>query len=180
VSILRKTLPYTDIFIPSLEEAMFMLRRSDFDHWQGDVLHRQISKRYVLDLTGQLLAMGAAVAGVKLGAYGIFVHTADQERLQALTRLGVDVTQWANAVVYHPAFEVEVAGTTGAGDAAYAGFLTSMIRGGSPADAARWACAAGACNVEVVDAISGVRSWDETLQRINSGWNESQLRLQDG
>lgn len=175
-SILARTLPYTDIFIPSLEEAVFMLRRSDFDRWHDDYLHQHISRRYVRDLTNELIALGTGIAGVKLGAYGIYVHTADQERL---ARIGVDVNRWANAEVYQPVYEVEVAGTTGAGDAAYAGFLTAMIRGGSPADAARWACAAGACNVEAVDATSGVQSWDDTLRRINSGWKQSALRLSD-
>lgn len=121
--------------------------------------------------------MGVAVAGVKLGALGLFVQTADEGRLGALASMGIDPQRWANAIVYQPAFAVNVAGTTGAGDAAYAGFLASMIRGGSPQDAARWACAVGACNVEAADATSGVHDWHNTEQRINSGWqHEQQLR----
>lgn len=174
--ILAKTLPNTDIFIPSLEEALFMLRRADYTAWQQD-MHQRISHSYLKGLTDELIRMGVAVAGVKLGALGLFVQTADEGRLGALASMGIDPQRWANAIVYQPAFAVNVAGTTGAGDAAYAGFLASMIRGGSPQDAARWACAVGACNVEAADATSGVHDWHNTEQRINSGWqHEQQLR----
>jgi sugar/nucleoside kinase (ribokinase family) len=174
--ILEKVLPYTDIFIPSLEEAMYMLRRSDYERWDGQP-HQHISKQYVARVTSQLIEMGVAVAGVKLGPLGIFIQTADQQRLQPLTQIGIDLDRWSNASVYHPAYEVEVAGTVGAGDAAYAGFLASMIRGGTPDDAARWACAVGASNVEQADSTSGVQSWDDTLQRLNSGWQQKALQL---
>ena len=41
----------------------------------------------------------------------------------------------------------------------------------------RWANAVGASNVEKVDAISGVRNWAETQERLVSGWAERQLSL---
>jgi len=31
-------------------------------------------------------------------------------------------------------------------------------------------CATGACNVEASDAISGLKTWDETWARIARGW----------
>jgi sugar/nucleoside kinase (ribokinase family) len=72
--------------------------------------------------------------------------------------------------VYQPAFAVEVAGTTGAGDAAYAAFLAALVRGHGPTAALRWACAVGSSNVEAIDATSGVQSWDDTQARLDAGW----------
>jgi len=39
------------------------------------------------------------------------------------------------------------------------------------------ACAVGACNVEAAGAVSGVRSWDETVQRVQAGWARQPLVL---
>ena len=33
----------------------------------------------------------------------------------------------------------------------------------------------GACNVEAADALSGVRSWEDTQARIQAGWQRSPL-----
>jgi len=63
-----------------------------------------------------------------------------------------------------------VIGTTGAGDATIAGFLAALLRDLPPDEAMNAALAVGACNVEAADALSGIRSWCETLQRINAGW----------
>ena len=58
-----------------------------------------------------------------------------------------------------------------------AGLLAALLRGLDPPDAARWACAVGACNVEAADATSGVRTWEETQARMDAGWPHHDLRL---
>jgi hypothetical protein len=35
----------------------------------------------------------------------------------------------------------------------------------------------GACNVEAPDALSGVRTWEATQERIAAGWERHPLRL---
>jgi sugar/nucleoside kinase (ribokinase family) len=113
--------------------------------------------------------MGYLIVGVKLGEKGLYLHTADAGYAR-LQRVPVTTKPWAGFEGWHPAFQVKVAGTIGAGDAAYAGFLVSMLHGLDPQEAMRRACAIGACNVEAVDAIGGVRSWEETESRLQSGW----------
>src|SRR5690606_10240933 len=175
--ILGRTLPYTDIFIPSVEEILFMLRREDYDRWNGAVLEH-VTRSYLIDLMDEMLDLGAAVAGVKLGEFGMFIKTATIERFKSLASVGIDPDQWSDVIAYHPAFAVNVAGTTGAGDAAYAGFLMAMLRGLPPSQSLRWACAVGACCVEAVDAISGVQSWDAIQARLESGWKVLEKRLE--
>ncbi|MCC6804265.1 MAG: carbohydrate kinase family protein [Anaerolineae bacterium] len=175
-ALLRRTLPHVDIFIPSLEEIVFMLRRSDFDRWGTDITNH-VTQTYLESLTGELLSMGSCIAGIKLGAYGIYVRTGGVENFRRLARLAIDPGEWADRNTWHPAFEVDVAGTTGAGDSAYAGFLTAMLKGLPVESAARWACAAGACNVEAVDSTSGVQPWDATRRRLDAGWQVRPLRI---
>ena len=66
-------------------------------------------------------------------------------------------------------------GTTGSGDATIAGFLSALLRDLSPEEAVTAAVAVGACNVEAADALSGLRTWDATWQRVRSGWARHDL-----
>lgn len=72
----------------------------------------------------------------------------------------------------HPCFCVDVAGTTGSGDATVAGFLMGVARGFNLDECLEAACAVGACSVEAVDSISGIQSWPATKARIESGWEK--------
>ncbi|MBK8033317.1 MAG: carbohydrate kinase family protein [Chloroflexi bacterium] len=157
--ILANVLPYVDIFLPSIEEIIFMLRRADYDRWQGRAFPN-VTQAYLSDLGDELLSMGVKIAGFKLGEYGFYLKTAPQVETfaQFERRLGLDPLVWAGLELYQPAFDVTVVGATGAGDCAYAGFLTSLLHQASPQAAIRFACAVGACNVESPDATSGVRS----------------------
>jgi sugar/nucleoside kinase (ribokinase family) len=175
-AILGATLPYVDVFIPSLEEILFMLRRTDFDRWSPDAADH-VDRAYLSALADELLAHGPAIVGFKLGEMGMYVKTAPANRFEALTRLRLDAAAWGAVELWSPAFQVDVVGTTGAGDSAYAGFLTALIHELPPQDALRWACAVGACNVEAADSNSGVRSWEATGRRMEAGWLSSPVTL---
>ncbi len=169
-AILRRCLPQVDIFVPSIEEIMFMLRRDDLERW-GSELFDRLNAEYLAGLAEELLALGVGIAGFKLGERGLYLQAAaNADRLAFLTDLGGSPLAWTGAAVWQPAFQVEVAGTTGAGDAAYAGLLAAMIRGFGPRECARRACAVAACNIEAADATSGVRAWAETDARLAAGW----------
>lgn len=169
ISIFRRTLPYVDIFIPSIEETLFCLHPETYHAWRGKI-YEHLTVDYLSALADELLAMGCAITGFKLSEMGMFLKTANSERIQQITGLALDPTVWGTVQLWHPAFKVEVAGTTGAGDSAYAGFLTSLLKGLDPAEALEMACAVGACNVEAPDASSGIRSWEATRARIAAGW----------
>ena len=169
-AILARCLPYVDIFVPSIEEIMFMLRRADHDRWQGQIIAR-MSADYLDSLAQELLEMGVGVAGFKLGERGLYLQASpDPARLQCLASVGQAPADWVGKRVWRPAFQVQVAGTTGAGDAAYAGLIAALMRGLDFQECAAWACAAAACNIEAADATSGLRAWQETAARLASGW----------
>ena len=169
-AILERCLPLIDIFAPSIEEIMFMLRRGDLQRWGGR-LFESLHVDYLADLADELIALGAGIAGFKLGERGLFLRCSrEAARLACLARIGQAPEIWAGAQTWHPAFQVDAAGTTGAGDAAYAGLLASLLRGMEPAACARMACAVAACNIEAADATTGVRSWEATQARLAAGW----------
>lgn len=169
--ILRKTLPWVDVFTPSIEELAFMLRRKTLD-----ALVAKADGRDLIDLMdGELLCelgercveMGAAIVLIKCGRQGLYVRTAGGGRLEQMGRAGVDAAAWANRELFEPGYVVEkVVTATGAGDCAIAGFLASLLRGCTLEGSLRHACALGAQNVTTADAVSGVRTWAETLRQV--------------
>lgn len=166
VAILRRTLPCVDVFLPSDDELRFALDRPRFDA-DGEVPVSEVRA-----LGQRVLALGAKVVGIKCGARGLYVRTADAERLAAMGRAApADPSAWAERELWSPCFVPrELVGTTGAGDATIAGFLAALLRGLSLEEAVTFACAVGACNVEAADAVSGLRSWGATWKRLSSGW----------
>jgi sugar/nucleoside kinase (ribokinase family) len=165
-----------DIFLPSIEEMLVYLRRSDYAAWGGRAFEH-ITREYLREFADVLIEMGSAIVGFKLGEMGLYLRTAGKDRLSQMRRLPLKLEEWADGEWYMPAFEVEVVGTTGAGDSAYAAFLMALLRGMSPSEALRWACAVGACNVEAMDATSGVRSFEATRQRLAHDWPTGSVRL---
>ena len=73
-------------------------------------------------------------------------------------------------MIWHPCYGVEVSGTTGAGDAAIAGFILGTLHGFDPVQTVQAAVATGACCCEAADAVGGVKPWDEIQVRIAGGW----------
>ncbi len=161
-AILREVLPYVDLFVPSLNEILYMLwRKTDTPPSAG----------LLAEVSEQLLEMGAKMVLLKLGSRGLYLRTASESILRGLGLAAPDkLNAWADFEAWLPCFKVEVIGTTGSGDVTIAGFLAALLRSLPPAEALTAALAVGACCVEAADALSGIRSWEATWQRIRSGW----------
>ena len=180
-NLLALVMPYVDFFLPSLDEALFMLDRVRFEETVSRAGDRNLAVaagiNMLADLAEQLIAMGAAVVGLKLGDQGFYLRTTgDAARLAQVGDLALGAS-WRNCELLAPAFRVDVVGTTGAGDCAIAGFFAALLHGRDPADSLIGAVAAGACNVEVADAISGIPTWSGLLARIEQGWDRRALDL---
>jgi sugar/nucleoside kinase (ribokinase family) len=184
VLILRAVMPNVDVFLPSIEEILFMLRRETYEELvrsaAADTFLDLITPELVSDVAGELLSMGGKAVGFKLGDRGLYVRTAGQAAIEELgTARPSDTSGWANRELWAPCFQVDVVGTTGAGDTAIAGFLAGLLRDLSLDEAVTAAVAVGACNVETADAVSGVRPWDEVWQRVRDGWTRHTLTLEE-
>jgi sugar/nucleoside kinase (ribokinase family) len=166
---LKNVLPHVDLFLPSIEETVQMLKpaRAAID---GPLLR---------SLADRLIGYGAAAVGLKLGDRGFYLRTTvDSARLAGPARiipLRRDI--WLDRELLAPCYRVRVAGTTGAGDCAIAGFLAGLLRGLGPEDVLRCASGAGACCAEKADAVSGIPSWAGLRKRIRSGWPQRAVSL---
>ncbi|GAB4447698.1 MAG: sugar kinase [Anaerolineae bacterium] len=170
-AVLERTLPYVNIFVPSVEELLFMLARARFDELeaQGGVL-AGLTPADLERLVDAVWAMGSPIVMLKLGDRGAYLRTPG-----ALHDFGraapPDLDAWRSRELWAPCFVPQkLVGTTGAGDATIAGFLTAVLRGMGPEDALTMATAVGVCNVEAANALDGVRTWEATLARVQAGW----------
>jgi|GEM_PF-12636 len=174
-AVLRATLPAVDIFLPSLDELLFMLEPDTFERWQATTGVRAMlleNPSLLTRLSDQLMEMGAKIILIKLGDCGAYLRTADAERLANLGRAApAALLPWSNRELWAPCFRVKVIGTTGSGDSTIAGFLSALLRGLTPEQTLTSAVAVGACNVEAADALSGVPAWDDVQERIAAGWD---------
>lgn len=185
-AILQRVLPSVDVFLPSFEEILYMLRPE---------LYRELSERHGTSellpfadvdmlgaLSAELLDMGVAVTAIKLGEYGLYVRaSASLQRLRSMGRsapLEEELESWRDKELFAPCYKVDVSGTTGAGDCTIAGFLSGLARGLSIEDTLLTAVGVGACNVERPDAVSGIPGWDVVQRRITLGWEQREVVMQ--
>ncbi|MFN2302628.1 MAG: carbohydrate kinase family protein, partial [Anaerolineales bacterium] len=179
--VLANSLPYVDLFLPSVEELTYLLQPETFNAMNENPhisFMEAISPELLTALSQRVLAYGVKAVMIKLGHRGIYLRTASAEVWDKGGRaLEGMSTSWFNRELWVPAFEVDVRGSTGAGDAAVAGFLASLLKGKDPETALILAAAAGACSVEQPDAISGLSIGDTVLARIKGGWSTQPLDL---
>jgi sugar/nucleoside kinase (ribokinase family) len=180
MAFLQQVLPQVDLFLPSAEELLYMLDRPRFETLRAGGAHVALGMdgNLLARLAEQCLAWGAAVVGLKLGNQGLYLRTtAEPQRLDQGGK-GLPVQQdWIGRELLAPCFQARVVGTTGAGDATIAGFLTSLLNNAEPAQAMRGAVAVGACSVEAVDASSAVPPWKTVQQRLADGWRHRAVSL---
>jgi len=177
--ILSKLLPYVDIYIPSVEETMFMISRKDFDdlntNANGNDLLLNLDINKLQEMGDKLIKMGAKVAVIKCGVRGYYIRTNDLEGMGKAKP--ADMENWKNRELFEESFHVEkVAAATGSGDSSIAGFLTAFLKGETIEDSIRIACAVGGQNVQTYDALSGIKTWQETLDMI-PGWDKNKLSV---
>ena len=178
--VISTTLPCVDIYLPSLEETLVMLgpdKYQAFVEKPGGLTVSAVAE-LLPGIATELLSMGPAIIGLKLGRMGLYLRTGTVKRLLSMGRARPSMIEsWAERELWSPCFKADVVGTTGAGDAAIAGFFAALLRGQSPKDCMTMACAVGACNVEAADALSGLLSWEQTQARLQAGWARSELPL---
>jgi sugar/nucleoside kinase (ribokinase family) len=166
-ALLARVLPRVDLFVPSIEELLFMLDPPGFTRLAGsgggDQIIRRVTFPELARLSERAHEAGVSAVLIKLGDRGAYLHTGPR---------GLPgVPGWTHRELYTPVFSVpKIAGTAGSGDATIAGFLASVARGLGAEEALTLAVAVGGCCVEAPDATSGVRTWEETLGRVKAGW----------
>lgn len=167
-AILENTLPYVDIFIPSVEETLFMLYPDKYDAFarehEGEKDPLDTLDLDILPMLGdRLMELGAKIAVIKCGVRGYYIRTA--ENLAGFGRIApADTENWQGREIMCESYHIDnIVSATGSGDSSIAGFLSAFMNGESITECMEIACTTGAENLTAQDALSGIRSMEETL-----------------
>lgn len=169
----KNVLPLVDIFMPSIDELLYMLRPEKF--YKISEKKERFYMVLLNQLAGQLIDYGTKVVAIKLGDQGLYLRT-HQTQKSNLSSI-INHQDWDYRQLLSPCFATEVKGTTGSGDATIAGFLAQLLEGGEPEKCITLATAVGACCVEAIDATDGIRPLPEIIKRVTSGWERLSLSI---
>ena len=144
-AILEETLPYVDIFLPNVEEALFFLERERFLRQQGEGILNRLEGSDLSSLSDKFLRYGAKVVGIKCGSRGFYLRTAGGDKLASLDFIHPGISEnWTGRELWEPTYHVaRIASAVGSGDSTVAGFLAAYLRGERVESALEYACAVG-------------------------------------
>jgi len=152
---LTAVLPHVDLFLPSFDEILLMLDRSLFEELShaatGENLAALVDLLLLERLADELIELGAPIVVIKLGDHGLYLQTSERTSQLLSVRAAwqdFDWGAWEDLRALCPCFDVDVVGTTGAGDCAITGLLMALLRGCNPEQALRSATAVGVLCVQ--------------------------------
>jgi sugar/nucleoside kinase (ribokinase family) len=125
--------------------------------------------------------MGAAIALIKCGHRGLYVRTADKDRLEKMGAAKCsDLENWAHRELWFPVYQEErFVGALGSGDSAIAGFLSAFVWHHTIESCLRYANAAGSMNVTVSDGLTWNKGFDDLTRRIKAGWKTKEMHIEE-
>jgi len=145
-----------------------MLHREEFlemkrAHKDAELVDAISPGRYG-EIAEECLSFGAKMVTLKAAHRGFYFRTGPKESFEEMgaARPG-DPENWGSRELWAEAFVVDkMASATGSGDSAIAGLLTGFLRGLSIERSLRCATVVGLQNLRALDAVSGIRPWEET------------------
>lgn len=182
-ALLRRVLPFVDIFAPSIEEILFMVWREEFERLSHGATESDplagLDPEILPELGGRLLDYGAKIVILKCGTQGLYIRTQSKEVIARMGRAAPrNVENWGSREFVEGIYQVSrVVSATGAGDCSIAGFLAGLLNGRTIENSMRLAAAAGALCVQAYDACSGMKSIGEMETLIEMGWKKDPRSL---
>jgi sugar/nucleoside kinase (ribokinase family) len=105
--ILKRVLPKVDLFFPSIDELLYMLRPEFFEEVTSP---RDLDPALILELLDSCISKGAGIVAVKLGEDGLLVRVTDS--IEQLRKGGRAIPECmyedTGALLYAPCFKVKV------------------------------------------------------------------------
>lgn len=169
---LRNVLPFVDFFLPSIEEALFLWNRAEWQRRrkQGGDFVEAVPVAVYQKLANDLLALGVGAVFLKAGHRGMYAKAANAERFSQIPVLPEKIgANWAGREFWGAPFTPEkILSAVGAGDSAVAGILTAALHGKNLEETLQFGNCLGCQNLRALDTVSGVGSYQETETLIKS------------
>ena len=177
--ILKRVLPFVDIFTPSLEEALQLMMPLEYAEFQSQVGNKEIINKVSMDtirhLGKQFIGYGVNILLIKAGHRGAYLLTGDISSINEKLGNILNQESWANNELWcnsFPADQDKVKNANGAGDTAVAAFISAILEGESPEKAIKYATIAGRDSLYCDDIYNDMVNWGQLTEKIKTEYNE--------
>ncbi|RLD35258.1 MAG: hypothetical protein DRI73_02790 [Bacteroidetes bacterium] len=168
VEIMQGILPFTDIFVPSLEEALQIMMPEEYakilsGSTKTDIID-QIPLNLVRELGSKIIESGVKILMIKAGHRGAYLLTGDVSDLNLKRGLNLFKQSWNHKEFWcnaYPAEPEKIKSATGAGDTAAAAFISAILDGESPEKSLKYAAIAGRNNLYCLNIYDEIEGWQE-------------------
>lgn len=172
LAMMERVLPYTDIFVPSLEEALQIMMPEQYEKIVSEAGDADIVDRIPIGLIREIgkriIGCGVQVLMIKAAHRGVYLLTGYSSGLKE-RGLNLDENDWNCRELWcnaYPADPGKVRNATGAGDTAVAAFLAALLDGNSPETALKYAVLAGRNNLYCRDLYEELDDWQRMDREI--------------
>ena len=172
--ILTRVLPYVDVFVPSLEEIVYMMKPDLYSQITGNItdgdMVDSIPEDSIHSIGKELINLGVRIVVIKSGKLGAYLFTDDVRSLNDVPGMTLSEDRWNHCIIRAHAFRIDparVKNASGAGDAAAAGFLTAMLKANDPETALNYAMCSGRNNLYGMQATDGLTDWETMTHELN-------------
>jgi sugar/nucleoside kinase (ribokinase family) len=99
--VLQNTLPYIDIFLPSVEETFYMLHPQDFLNMKAEHNNAELIDFFkpgdYTNIANEILSMGAKIVSLKSGHRGFYIKTSSKDKFDTFgAGRPADFYNWSN------------------------------------------------------------------------------------
>lgn len=172
--ILIRVFPYIDIFTPSIEEIVYMMKPDVYSQitkniTAGDIID-SIPKEIIHSIGRELINLGVSIVLIKSGKSGAYLFTGNVSSLNDVPGMTIFEDSWNHLEIRSPAFRIDAArvkNASGAGDVAVAGFLAAILKGNDPEIALKYSMCAGRNNLYGMNATVGLSDWETMTKELN-------------
>lgn len=177
--IMQRVLPYTDIFVPSLEEVVQIMMPDEYARILSAADNSEIIDLIpistIREIGKKIINYGVKILLIKAGHRGIYLLTGDVSPLNRKSDFRLPENDWNHRELWcnaYPADPDNVKNATGAGDTAAAAFLTAILNGETSEFALRYAAIAGRNNLYCLDIYEELNDWQDMEIELKSESNE--------
>jgi len=175
--LMKKVLPFVDVFVPSLEEALYIMMPEKYTELSGN--NSNIIEKAPLSLIRELgrkiIDSGVKILLIKAGDRGIYLITDSISELNKHTDLNLEEKQWNDMECWCNAYKADttkVVSASGAGDTAVAAFLSAILDGEEAVKSVKFAAMAGRNNLYCQNIYSDLSDWDTMTKEMDMENNE--------